>query len=380
MKVVRVLAPVLWLVVVAIVASIYPWATRGSAWLNADWQLPHALWLLALLPPAWVWIAWGHPARRPRLQIGTTAPLTAGPVGFRPRLVHLPPAIRIVALAFLVLALARPVSTLRADTGNDKGIDIVLAIDLSGSMRAILDGNPSGLPGSVDLQPGQRLTRLDTAKLVLNDFISRRTSDRIGVVVFGKAAYVLAPPTLDYPLLSQMVSKMTLDVIDGSGTAIGDGLATAVARLRKSDALSKVIVLITDGDNNSGSVSPDYASRLAATQGAKVYTIQIGTDDEVEVQDGVDLFGRPHFVKTRFPVNPELLKKIASETGGEAFIATDGQALAKSMHTVLNQLEKTRFESLRASYEELFPLLLIPGAVLLAIEALLVALVLRRFP
>jgi Ca-activated chloride channel family protein len=247
-------------------------------------------------------------------------------------------------------------------------------------MRAVMDAEASDLPGKPKLSRGKRLTRLDTAKLVIQDFIGRRKTDRIGVVVFGKTAYVLSPPTLDYPLLSQMVSKMSLNVIDGSATAVGDGLGTAVARLRRSDALSKVVILLTDGDSNAGSVSPAYAAHLATTVSAKVYTIQIGNDDEVDVEDGTDLFGQPRYVRRRFPVNPELLREIATLTGGETYVATDAKALSDSMHDVLDKLEKTRFEASIASFEDLFPLLLIPGAALVGLDALLRAWLLRRFP
>ena len=173
---------------------------------------------------------------------------------------------------------------------------------------------------------------------------------------------------------------MTLNVIDGSATAIGDAIGIAVARLRKSDAQSKVVILLTDGDSNAGAISPDYATHLAKTVGCKVYPIQIGTDDEVDVEDGTDLFGQPKYVRHRFPVNPELLKKIAKDTGGQAYIATDAKALADSMHAVLDQLEKTRFEASNAAFEDLFAFLLIPGVLLVAFDALLRAWLLRRFP
>src|SRR5215212_8958598 len=193
-------------------------------------------------------------------------------------------------------------------------------------MRAVLDAEKKDHTGGMPQLPkGKRLTRLDTAKVVIKDFISRRKTDRIGVVVFGKSAYVLSPPTLDYHLLTQMVSKMTLNVIDGSATAIGDAVGTATARLRRSDAQSKVILLLTDGDSNAGSISPEYATHLATTVGAKVYTIQIGTDDEVDVEDGTDLLGQPRYVRHRFPVNPELLRKISTDTGGQFFLATDAK-------------------------------------------------------
>jgi Ca-activated chloride channel homolog len=358
----------------------YPYVMRGEIWWDATWQHPYFAFGLLIVPLLWWWGTFGQDRRRPRLRIGTISPLLTGPRGARSYFRDIPGIVRAVAVGLLILAICRPVSVLSDEKSSDEGIDIVVVMDLSGSMRAVLDGDVSELPGRPKIAKNRRPTRLDTAKLVVQDFVSRREADRIGVVVFGKSAYVLSPPTLDYHLLSQMVGKMSLNVIDGSATAIGDALATAVARLRRSDAESKVVILLTDGDSNAGKVSPEYATKLANKVGAKVYTIQIGSGDEVDVEDGVDLFGQPNYVRHRFPVNPELLNAIAKDTGGEAYIATDGKALAKSMHAVLDQLEKTRFEASSQSYEDLFPLLLIPGAALVAFDALLRAWFLRRFP
>lgn len=365
---------------IVVAALAYPWLRRGDEVLSPSWQMPWALAGLLVVPVVWWWGTFGQDARTPRLRIGTVAPLLTGPRGVRSALRDLPGVIRAVALGFLVVAMARPVSVLRDERSDEKGIDIVVVMDLSGSMRAVLDADPRDLPGDPQLPRGRRLTRLDVAKVVVRDFISRRKTDRIGAVVFGKSAFVLSPPTLDYHLLSQLVAKMTLNVIDGSATAIGDALGTAVARMRKSDAHSKVVVLLTDGDSNAGLISPEYATHLAKTVGCKVYTIQIGSDDEVEVEDGTDLFGQPRYVRHRFPVNPELLRTIAKETGGETYIATDAKALADSMHSVLDQLEKTRFEASTSSFEDLFPLLLVPGAALIALDALLRVWLLRRLP
>lgn len=366
--------------VVTAAALAWPWVARSDAWPGATWQSAYFLLGLVLLPVLWWWGTFAQDSRRPRLRIGTVAPLSAGPRGFRTHLRDLPGVLRAVAVGLLILAMGRPVSVLRDQKADDKGIDIVVVMDLSGSMRAVLDADPRDLPGQPQFPKNKRPTRLDVAKLVVGDFIGRRSSDRIGVVVFGKSAYVLSPPTLDYHLLSQLVAKMTLNVIDGSATAIGDAIGTAVARLRRSDAQSKVVILLTDGDSNAGAISPEYATHLATTVGAKVYTIQIGSDDEVDVEEGADLFGQPSYVRHRFPVNPELLQRIAKQTGAEAYVATDGKALADSMHSVLNSLEKTRFEASASSYEDLFPFLLIPGVLLVGLDALLRSWLLRRFP
>ena len=373
---------VVGIAVLAVLAGLaYPWIARGTGWLEVSFQYKWFLLLLLVIPLVFWAGTFGQDARKPRLRIGMVAPLLAGPRGIRAHLRDLPGVLRAVALTFLIVAMARPVSVLRDQTGDQKGIDIILTLDLSGSMRAVLESNAKDLPGLSAPPPGgKRLTRIETAKLVIRDFVRRRKSDRIGVVVFGKNAYVLSPPTLDYYLLDQMVAKMTLGVIDGNATAIGDAVGTAVARIRKSDARSRAIILLTDGDSNAGSISPDYAAHLATTVGCKVYTIQIGTGEEVDVEEGTNLLGQTVYGRGRFPVNPELLQRIAKETGGESYIATDGKALAESMHKVLDSLEKTNFEASIGSFEDLFQLLLIPGVLLVGLDALLRAWLLRRFP
>ena len=362
------------------VALVYPLAARGARWLDAKWNQPWMLFLLIVVPPIWVWSIFAKDKFRPRLRIGTVAPLLRGPRGWRTWLRDLPGAMRSVAFVMLIIAMARPILVLTEQSAEERGIDIAIVMDLSGSMKGVIDASPKDLPHKIDLKPGYRPTRLDTAKAVVRDFISRRNTDRIGVVVFGKDAYILSPPTLDYPLLSRMVKEMELGVIDQGGTAIGDALSVGVAQLHKSDALSKVVILITDGDNNSGKYSPEYATKLAKHADCKVYTIQIGVGDEVEVQSGVDLRGNPTYMPQRYAVNPELLQSIATETGGEAFIATDARGLSRSMHSILDSLEKTGFAAPIADHEELFSLLLIPGVFLIGLEALLRAWLLRRFP
>ena len=364
--------------VVSMLAVAWPIVARGSDWWGVSLEHPYAL-LLLLLVPAVLWRgSFGEDARRPRLRLGLISPLAAGPRGMRAWLRDAPAVVRAVAIALVAFSLARPVSMSRPETADEKGIDIILVLDLSGSMNAIMDA-PAG--AAAPPSAGKpRPTRLDVAKEVIQEFISRRKTDRIGVVVFGKSAYVLAPPTLDYHLLDTLVSKMSLEVIDNTATAIGDAVGTAVARLRRSEARSKAIVLLTDGDSNAGVIAPEYSAHLAKVVGCRVYTIQIGNGDDVEVQDGYDWLGQPHYRKARFPVNPELLKKMAGDTGGEAYVATDAQGLSESMHNVLNHLEKTRFEAAMASFEDLYPFVLLPSVLLIAFDALIRAWMLRRFP
>ncbi len=366
---------------VLLLGLAYPFIVRGPELLTARFDRPWFLLGLVVVPFVFYRGTVGEDARSVRLRLGTLKALATGPRGLRVWFRDLPGVLRAVALAMLVVAMARPLNSVVPQSSSDEGIDAVLVLDLSGSMRAVVDNLPPDL-AKLSPRPSRQLrpTRLDAAKAVMRDFISRRKTDRIGVVVFGTAAYVVSPPTLDYHLLDGLVSRMRLDLIDSNGTAIGDAVGVAVARLRRSNARSKAIILLTDGDNNSGNIDPEYAAHLANVVDAKVYPIQIGDGDEVEVQDGFDLFGQPRYRQYRFPVNPELLKSIADKTEGEMYIATDAASLRDSFHDVLDKLEKTKFEASVATFEDLYRFLLLPGVLLLALDALLRSLVLRRFP
>ncbi|HET9958122.1 MAG TPA: VWA domain-containing protein [Polyangiaceae bacterium] len=359
----------------------YPALTRGTDFFDANYEQRWFLLGLVLVPLVFWRGIWGEDRRMPRLKLGTLSALAVGPSGIRVWLRDLPGVLRSVALILFVLAMARPVDTLRPQTTDEEGIDIMLALDMSGSMQAALSNVPPDLARYIPEKPrGIRPTRLDGAKAVMRDFIARRKSDRLGVVVFGSSAYVLSPPTLDYHLLDVLVSKMELGLVDANGTAIGDAVGVAVARLRKSSAKSKAVILLTDGDNKGGKLAPEYAAHLANTVGAKLFTVQIGQGDTAEVQDGFDLFGQPRYVQRSFPVNPKLLQTLAQKTSGAAYVATDVKSLQASFHDVLNRLEKTKLEASIAHYEDLFGYFLLPGVLLLSLEALLRSLVLRRFP
>jgi Ca-activated chloride channel family protein len=376
-------ASIFFFTLVAVLLGVaYPVLSRGGELFYADFQNRWCLLALVVVPVLFYRSTLGEDRRLPRARLGTLLPLRIGPSGPRVWLRDFPGVLRSVALVFGILALARPVNTLRPDIQDEEGIDIILVLDLSGSMRAAMDNLPPDLEGFVPRRPpGIRPTRLDAARAVIRDFIAQRKTDRIGVVVFGADAYVLSPPTLDYHLLDNLVAKMDLDLIDGNGTAIGDALGVAAARLRRSTARSKAVVLLTDGDNKGGKLAPDYAAHLVSTVGARLYTVQIGQGDEAEILDQRrDLFGQPRYVRMPFPVNPKLLKDLAEKTGGSMYVATDASALRAGFHEVLNKLEKTKFESSIATYEELFRFLLLPAVMLLALDALLRAVFLRRFP
>lgn len=365
---------------VAIGAAI-PWLMRGNELLAARWTYPGWLLLLVALP----FVLWrgtiGEDRRTPRLLVGTISALKSGPSGWRVHLRDVPGVLRAVALGFFIVALARPINTLRPESLDDSGIDLMLVLDLSGSMQAIMENVPPDLLPLMNRDlPDIPPNRLDSAKAVIRDFISRRKTDRIGVIIFGKEAFVLSPPTLDYQLLDMLVSKMSLKVIDGAGTAIGDAIGTAAARLRRSNAKSKAIILLTDGDNNAGRIAPEYSAELANKVSAKIFTVQIGNGSKVSVFTGYDLFHHPAFAQAEYPVNPELLENLSKKTAGASYVATDVKALQASFHDVLNKLEKSKFEASVARYEELFPVILLPGVILLTLEVLLRAFSLRRFP
>jgi Ca-activated chloride channel family protein len=387
----RIFGIVLGTVTFVVLGLLYPVLSRGDAWLSAIWTVPALAWLprearlptlLGVIVVVGCLVIWrmtlAADARTPRLRMATVSPLVTGPRGFRTKLRDMPGMIRVAAIALALLAIGRPQNVLRGENTDEKGIDIVLVLDLSGSMRALMDADSA--PTRPQTGGATRLTRLDTAKEVILDFVTRRKNDRIGVVVFGRSAYILSPPTLDKSLLATLVSKMELGLIDGNGTAIGDAVGTAVARLRRSTARSKAIILLTDGDSNAGSIAPDYAAHLAQTQAVRVYTVQIGNGDDVDVQEGTDIFGQPRFVREHFPVNPELLRRMSGTTGGDSFVANDKKGLEQSMHQILDKLEKTRFEAQAATMEDLFPFLLLPAVALLALEALIRVLIVRRFP
>ncbi len=364
-RVARVSLVLFTMVVVVAAALAWPLITLGPSEIEGlRWEKPWWLVGLALVPVLLWFGTLGEDARVPRLRVGSLIAAKAATGGLRARLRDLPGVLRAAAIAFIVLALARPQSIAAAETDERSGIDIMVVLDLSYSMRA------------ADLKP----TRLAAAKTVVQEFVERRQDDRIGAAIFGKEAFLLSAPTFDHVRVAQMVGKMETGVVAGEGTAIGDGLATALARLRHSKATTKVIVLLTDGDNNAGSMSPEYATELARKLGVKVYSVQMGNGDEVDIEVDKDSWGRPIYGRARFPVNPELLKKIATDTGGEFFMAVQTDELRSSMHVILDHLQKTKFEAATGDIVERFPLVLFPAVALVIVEALVRALVLRRYP
>lgn len=325
-----------------------------AAYLGSD--LRHVViaapwWLLAALVPLLAVVIRGVVAPRPatlRFSRASSA-RRLGP-GLAARLAHLPDGLRLAAAILLALALARPESSRATDRVEHKGIDIVVALDLSDSMEAD------------DLYPN----RLEAAKDVIDSFIARRRHDRVGMVAFGATATTVSPLTVDHGVLRQLVRRLQLGSFDGSKTAIGAGLGQALNRLKEPDAgsgesgaESKVIVLLTDGVHNAEGVDPDSMARMAADRGVHVYTVLIG--------------------RQAASTDPARLERIASTTGGYAYTAVDQQALVTTFQDLLNKLDRSVIlgEHIRA---QLFHLVLWPALLLLMLDILLRSTRLRRFP
>jgi Ca-activated chloride channel family protein len=327
---------------------------------------PEALWGLLLVPLLLVQ-AWRERRARARLRFSAAHVFARSGKGFRTYLLPLLPLLRAAAVAAAILAIARPQGRdSRVRDLSVEGIDIVVALDLSTSMEA------------GDFRPQNRM---HVAKEVLTEFLANRVNDRIGLVVFAGAAYTQAPLTLDYGVLKEVIKQLRTRVLE-DGTAIGDALATSLNRLRDSEAKSRVVVLITDGDNNAGKISPMDAANMAQALKVPIYTILVGKGGKVPFPQGTDLFGNTVWRETEIPINPELMQDIADRTGGEYYRATDPEGLRQGLQKVLDSLERSKLMEggASATYREEFHPFLLAAFGLAALELLLRATFLRVFP
>ena len=287
---------------------------------------PELLWLLVLLLPMAALYVWRVRRGGSALRISSVVPLEGVSRGVRYWARHLPFVLRCTAVALLVVALARPQNSEKGSSTTTEGIDIVLAMDVSTSMLAR------------DFEPD----RITAAKDVAAKFVADRPNDRIGIVAFAGESFTQSPLTTDRSTLQTLLGQISTGMIE-DGTAIGNGLATAVNRLRESDAKSKVVILLTDGVNNAGQVSPATAADIAASYGIRVYTIGVGTRGTAPypVQD---MWGMVRYVPMPVEIDEEILTDIASRTGGEYFRATDAGTLAE-VYSRINEMEKSRVET-----------------------------------
>jgi len=362
-KLLKLLVPFFWSLGLLLISSfIYlpRWLSKGS---GLSFENPW--FLLGLIAVPFV-IASGILEKRTsgKLLFPLARVLKKTGPGFKTHLLPFSTGLKACAIVFLVIAMARPLdSTVRTET-ETQGIDIIMTLDLSGSMEAR------------DLEP----TRLEASKAVVLDFIKRRKNDRIGSVIFAENAYTLCPLTLDYSILSNMISELALGVIGGEATAIGNAVARSINRLRKSDAKSKVIILLTDGTSNAGNITPEQAASFAKTLGIKIYTVLMGQQDISKVAKGMDFFNQAIFGQQMTPINRELLVKMSESTGGAFFEASDRKGLESSFHSILDTLEKSKIADLDIKPAEVFGDYLWPAIVLIFLDLFLLLIILRRTP
>ena len=323
---------------------------------------PYLLWLLLLLVPLVGYYIWRTLKGGATIQISSIDGVKGAPRTIRYYLRHAPFVLRMAAFALLVVALARPQDVERLSHTDTEGIDIMLSIDVSGSMLAR------------DFKPD----RITAAKEVAGAFIADRYGDRIGLVAFAGEAFTQAPLTTDQGTLQTLLSRIRSGLIE-DGTAIGNGLATAINRLRESEAKSKVVILLTDGVNNRGSITPMTAAEIAKAQGIRVYTIGVGTEG-MAPYPAMDMFGQMTFVQQRVEIDEKTLTAIAEMTGGRYFRATDKEKL-RAIYDEINRMERSKVEvSEHVTYHELFLKWVLGAIALLITEFLLSTLLLKRIP
>mgnify|MGYP001281628811 FL=1 len=331
-------------------------------WNNFEFNNPEFLWLLALIPFIAIWFFLVRKKETATLTVSSLKGFNTTS-SFLPKLKPLLPIIRLISLTLLIIALARPRNVaVSTKVKANRGIDIVMAIDVSASMLAR------------DLKPN----RLEALKVVATNFVNRRPNDRIGIVVYAGESFTQTPITSDKSITRRTISEIKWGQLEG-GTAIGMGLGSAVNRLKESEAKSKVIILLTDGVNNSGFVDPKTATELAKELNIKVYTVGIGTNGMADFPFSKDARGRLQFRKQQVEIDEELLQFIASETQGQYFRATDNSEL-QEIYDEIDTLEKTKIEEFKYyNYQEKYRYLLFFAGGLLLLEFILKNTLFRSF-
>lgn len=335
-----------------------------------EFQSLPSLLLIVLILAALAWAAFQRRKKTATLQFSSLQLFKGVPPGWRTHLMWLPRVLMGAGLILAIIALARPQKANTKVQRNVEGIDIVIALDVSDSMLI------------EDMKP---LNRLEAAKETIQQFVQKRTSDRIGLVIFAGEAFTLVPPTLDYQLLLSRIKELTTAANANikDGTALGVAMASAAGRLKDSQAKSRVVIFMTDGENNSGTIDPETGLEIAKGYEIKVYSIGIGRDGPTRIPVYTrDVFGNK--IKTYQPfestVNEELLGRMASETGGKFFRATREDSLA-GVFSEIDRLEKTKVDVNRFTrYEELFQSWLMWAVLLYALGVVLERTILRRVP
>ncbi len=330
---------------------------------NYQFENPEFLWLLLIIPILVLWQWFKRKSQSPELKFpGAEMLATSGSnwlAKFRPIL----PLLRVSAIALLIVAIARPRTTEEnSRTRAAEGIDIVMAVDVSSSMLA------------KDLMPN----RLEATKNVASEFVENRPNDRVGLVVYAGESYTQTPLTSDHKIIMNGLKDLKNGLIT-DGTAIGSGLATAVNRLKDSKAKSKVIILLTDGENNAGQIDPLTATQLAKEFNIRAYTIGVGTRGTALIPIGTNILGQIQFAPGQVTIDEDLLKEIANQTGGQYFRATDNESLGE-IYAEIDKLEKTKLKELKFySFDEKFEFFALTGFILFGLELLLRFTVYRGF-
>jgi Ca-activated chloride channel family protein len=327
---------------------------------NIEFANPKLLYLLMLLVPAIAWYIYRHNRVQAELRIPAVAPFTSIRKSMRVYFRHLPFVLRLLVYALLIIVLARPQSTNHWEDETVEGIDIMLGLDISGSMLA------------GDFSPN----RIEASKDVASEFVSGRPNDRIGIVVFAGESFTQCPLTTDHAVLVNLLHEIKVGVIEDQSTAIGLGLANAVKRLKDSNAKSRVVILVTDGVNNAGSVDPITAAEIARTFGIRVYTIGVGTIGTAPYP-GLDIFGNIVYQQMEVEIDEAMLKQISSMTNGSYFRATNNQKL-KDIYKEIDLLEKSKIDvkQYTKKYEE-YRIFAMAALILLLLEIILRTTILR---
>ena len=315
---------------------------------------PGRLWLIpAVLIPLAVWYFFKLRSFNATMKFGTLKDFRAEGFTIRKFFAWMPPVLNFFIITLIIIAIARPQSTTENDVVEKEGIDIVISMDISGSMRAC------------DLKPD----RLEAAKNVASEFIQARENDRIGIVLFAGESFTQCPLTNDRSTLVNLMSQVRNGIID-DGTALGMGLANAVARIKDSDAKSKVIILLTDGVNNVGAIEPVSAAEIAATYGIRVYTIGVGTQGTAPYPI-TDQWGRKAYTQVQVDIDEATLQQISKITDGKYFRATDNQTL-KNIYNQIDKLEKTKMMSMTISHaNDLFHPFLLLALILMVLNLII---------
>ncbi|OGU75349.1 MAG: aerotolerance regulator BatA [Ignavibacteria bacterium RBG_16_34_14] len=328
---------------------------------NVTFANPWILYFLLIVPIMAVWYWFKGKKTEPSLNFSSLKIFKELKPTWREKLKYLPVVLRMIGVALLIIALARPQNFQSGENIYTEGIDIAMVLDISGSMLA------------EDFKPN----RLEAAKDVIDEFVKERTSDRIGLVIFSRDAFTQCPLTVDYYVLRNLLKDIKTGMIE-DGTAIGNGIANGVNRLKESKAKSKVMILLTDGINNAGEVDPISAAQIAKTFYIRVYTIGVGTRGEAPYPVQTPFGTRYQMVPVE--IDEPLMKEIAQTTGGEYFRATDNKKL-EEIYKTIDKLEKTKVEI--TSYrnaKELYYSWLGGGVILLLLELGLSRTILRKLP